>query len=1681
MDIHSVDPKTLDVPFQINSLSFRYFREEEGVKLSVCRITSPHAFDELGRPIRHGLYDPALGPTCLQDGPCVTCGQSCISCPGHFGYIELPFAVPNPLLMSLHMKLLRSSCSYCYQLRGSSVDRDLLLARLYFEDSGHPLCSLHVEAFRYLIPKKSKKQSANDGTLEQNSNIPLVKSWTNFFAGFPEPLSRFLQGIDVRDSELIQRNIIRAARLTWRRACENGQLLKSRSEGWREVSSTLLSPAISPCSHCLRKPMRLRKTGRNRIFRSPGGTKHETLLSCTELERHIAGLWSHQSELFDLLFGLKGRRKRNEDNRLPHRHLFVRNVLVPPSRFRPTSKAGSMSAEHPQNLFYQTLLTEIDVIMAANEIGLEDDAFKKKKGKGQMEDENEEEGPVKIQPTKTRYAQAMMNIQQALYLLYDSSQSSSTLDVQNVGIRQQLEKKTGLFRQHMMGKRVNFSCRSVIGPDVFLDTDEIGIPESFAKHITIPEAVTPRNVESMRRAVLNGPDIYPGAMEVEDVNSNGEIRVTKLRAADLRMRKVHAGLLLQNRLEKTNGYSHQSSRMDLDDMGGGGSSVPARLMPKRVRRHLKTGDIVLFNRQPTLHRVSIMAHKVRVLPGDRTIRFHYANCGSYNADFDGDEMNVHIPQDYLARAEAEELMLSSKHYIVPTSGAPIRGLIQDHIAAATLLSRRDTFIDRNLFIQLLYSATEKIMLRPERLGQKYTLPMPAILKPIPVWTGKQLISSILLIVRNGKPGIFLESGAKTSANVVGKEESRVIFRDGELVQGVIDKSSLGSSMYGIVHGIQETYGSRASDDFLTCMGRLCLHYMRIHGHTTGVADLELRKKGDRKRSEIIAEGIQTVGVEVTNVVYAELSNTGETTKKARTKKQARRMIEEMVRKHGFEAEDRLDSAMKVALSAVSSAVTKACVPAALRRPFPENGFALMTNTGAKGGAVNASQISCLLGSTVLEGKRVPRMGGSGATLPCFMPYDSSPLAGGFIASRFLTGISPQEFFFHAMAGREGLLDTSLKTANSGYLQRCLVKHLEAVRVHYDGSVRDSDGSVLQFIYGDDGIDPCKSRWLTEKIDWQVMNKKCLEDRRYDVDDDVESIRDRRNILNMNDEKPPPGTLLEDLSPSALSRCGAISEKFDSLIRDVKGEGNNNPDLRRFLECRYQRAAIEPGEAVGVIAAQGVGEPSTQMTLNTFHHAGSSSAHVTLGIPRLRELLMTASKYPKTPSMTLAICKGLGVRGAERMRQHLQRIELIELMIHLDVYEKSVHFKPEVMRYGALRMMNIALYFPAEELYASDIGIDFMELFSLVKTKFIPNLNSLLVKEMKRLNNDGGNSIVNKALRFYISVAKADRYDGAEISTDVTSSDDDPEDEEENELETEAEVEENERDNYSEEDDDQEDDDQEDEEGVKDSGNNNDDADDLLAEEGKESRGKTNRRKTRRKERSNLNKNGDVSSGAVLSDEDDRSEYATLGYVPCSIQAEDKSMITFDWVLPFEVYGKLDMAAIVQEAAKCCVFEVDKIVRCFEEEKDTEHRIITEGSNLKDIFELGHELVDFDRLETNDMYGILNIYGVEAVRVSLIKEFVKVFDAYGIPVNIRHLSLIADYMTIHGGYRGFNRRSIIDCPSPFQRLTFETSINFLLNDALNASVEEMKNPSAAVALSAMTEGGSGGFQILQQVN
>lgn len=471
---------------------------------------------------------------------------------------------------------------------------------------------------------------------------------------------------------------------------------------------------------------------------------------------------------------------------------------------------------------------------------------------------------------------------------------------------------------------------------------------------------------------------------------------------------------------------------------------------------------------------------------------------------------------------------------------------------------------------------------------------------------------LLNITPNNAEGLNLESTSKVPGNLWGKgsSEDKIVILDGELLRGVLDKSAFGATEYGLVHSVHELYGATVAGQLLGILSRLFMKFLQHRAFTCRMDDLVLTPDRDRNRTSILQKNAN-LGTEGAIENFPSLSKVEEEEVPAAL----RSLLEDVLRDDNKMAG--LDLTVKSKLAKLTKSIADTCIPSGLLRKFPHNHMQAMTLSGAKGSAVNAQQISCALGQQELEGRRVPVMV-SGKTLPSFKPFETKAIAGGYVASRFLTGVKPQEFYFHCMAGREGLIDTAVKTSRSGYLQRCLIKHLEGVRIHYDNTVRGSDSSVYQFLYGGDGIDVTKQKHLFQ-FKFVAENQNTLLNL-YQPKSIAGAINDEdataymKKVLKQSKARtsrhaPAPREemvpTLDLFSPSC--HLGSTSEKFaesidaylDSKPSTIKSKASEERHaikrrqhpmkpryFRLLMNVKYLRSLVEPGEAVGLLASQG---------------------------------------------------------------------------------------------------------------------------------------------------------------------------------------------------------------------------------------------------------------------------------------------------------------------------------------------------------------------------------------------------------------------------------------------------------------------------------------------------------------
>ena len=761
-------------------------------------------------------------------------------------------------------------------------------------------------------------------------------------------------------------------------------------------------------------------------------------------------------------------------------------------------------------------------------------------------------------------------------------------------------------------------------------------------NLTFPEVVTDLNIEKLKNLVINGPTKYPGANMI--ISNDG-------RTIDLKYSMNRT----DEHLEK--GYI--------------------------VERHMQNGDYVIFNRQPSLHKMSMMGHRVHILPYS-TFRLNLSVTTPYNADFDGDEMNLHLPQSLESKSEIMNIMHVPKQIVSPQSNRPVMGIVQDTLIGCKIFTERDNF--------LTYDQVNNLIMWIDDFDIR-DLPMPCIMKPRPLWSGKQIFSLILPEKLNLTR--FREDTPEELVDKLNLMDNFVQIRKGELIQGIICKKTVGASSGGIVHNIWTEVSPQKTIEFLGNCQKIINNFLLLKGWTVGISDIIC----DSDTGEEVSQILKNMKENIRDILY-----------NAQIGKLESQPGKNMVDSFEYKANEQLNKAGQKAGLLVQKAL------------LPRNHLKNMVSAGSKGNPTNILQIIAFVGQQNVEGKRIP-FNFQNRTLPHFLKDDYLSESKGFVENSFLKGLTPQEFYFHAMGGREGIIDTAVKTSQTGYIQRRLIKALEDIMIKYDGTVRNSLGHLMQFLYGEDGmageyIEDQKFETLLmdnntlarnykfidredDEINFFNDLKLFMEDsvidelRRqdiaqlmYELDEEFETIKKDRDYVREHILKGVANSInipvniktiityaendyninlfsKSDLNPLiALRMVRELKEKL-ILVKgndEISKEGQScaltlfNMVLNYSLSTKniiikhrltkkafefvcgeilskFEQAIVRPGEMVGSIAAQSIGEPATQMTLNTFHLAGVSAANVTLGVPRLKEVINVA-KNLKTPSMMI---------------------------------------------------------------------------------------------------------------------------------------------------------------------------------------------------------------------------------------------------------------------------------------------------------------------------------------------------------------------------------------------------------------------------------------------------------------
>lgn len=1118
-------------------------------------------------------------------------------------------------------------------------------------------------------------------------------------------------------------------------------------------------------------------------------------------------------------------------------------------------------------------------------------------------------------------------------------------------IRARLKGKEGRLRGNLMGKRVNFSARTVITGDPNIELDQVGVPKSIARTLTYPEAVTPYNIHRLTRFVRNGPNEHPGAKYI--IRDTGE-------RIDLRYHKRIGDIPLQ--------YGW------------------------KVERHLMDDDPVLFNRQPSLHKMSMMAHRVKVMPYS-TFRLNLSVTSPYNADFDGDEMNLHVPQSEETRAELSQLAAVPLQIVSPQSNKPVMGIVQDTLCGIRKLTLRDTFLNYEMVQNILFWI-------PEWDG---VVPPPAILKPKPLWTGKQMVSMTI------PSGIFMQRFDDSNPVTSPKDNGMLVYK-GRVMYGVVDKKTVGSSAGGLIHTIFREKGPYVCAQFVGNIQKVVNYWLLHNGFSIGIGDT-------------IADAGTVANV--TNTIAAAKERVEDITKRAYANK--------LNPEPGMTLRESFEHAVILELNGARDTSGRE----AENSLQDGNNVKQMVSAGSKGSFINISQMSACVGQQIVEGKRIG-FGFADRSLPHFTRDDYSPESKGFIENSYLRGLSPQEFFFHAMAGREGLIDTAVKTAETGYIQRRLVKALEDIMVQYDGSARNSLGDIVQFIYGEDGLDGAQverqsldtipgsndsfeKRYRVDLLNGDRLRIESMADIVGDLDvqrlldGEWQRLCDDRHMLrtfvftNGDHDKPLPVNLrrviqnaqqifnvdqnhVSDLTVPEI--VDGVQQLCNKLVV-VRGEGetldnaqDNATTLFRCLvrsrlatkriteeyrltrnafewvlgdvESQFMRSLAHPGEMVGVVAAQSIGEPATQMTLNTFHYAGVSSKNVTLGVPRLKEILNVA-KTIKTPALTVYLQPEVAgdIEQAKVVQSAIEHTSLKGVTAVTEIY-----------------------YDPDPRTTVIEEDLDTVEAYFSIPDEQVEATLYMQSPWLLRLELDRAKMLDKQLTMSQVAETISQSFAG-----------------------------------------------------------------DLF----------------------------------VMWSEDNAEKLV----IRCRVVRDPKTLDEEEaqeedqMVKHVEQY-MLDNISLRGIPAITRVFMMEDKQRIIDQktgdyETKMEWILETDGINLGEVMTV--EGVDAHRTYSNSFVEILGVLGIEATRTALFRELSKVIEFDGSYVNYRHMALLVDVMTSRGHLMAITRHGINRADTgALMRCSFEETVEILLEAAATAELDDCRGVSENIMLGQMAPLGTGAFEV-----
>lgn len=1215
-----------------------------------------------------------------------------------------------------------------------------------------------------------------------------------------------------------------------------------------------------------------------------------------------------------IILGLNPNRSRPED-------MIIEKFPIPPVHIRPSVKMDMLVSGSAEDTLNNKLA---DIIKANN-------ALMRFKDISNMTNEE-----VKY---KNDFAHVL---QYHVAAYFDNDNNLPKTEVKSCGrciksISERIKSKTGRIRNNLMGKRVDFCARSVITSDPNLNIDELGVPIKIAMNVTFPEIVTTNNIEFLTKLVKNGSNGYPGANYIfyKRKDSNKQFTI------DLRYRK-------------------EQFKLNIGDI---------------VERHILDGDYVLFNRQPTLHKMSMMCHRVKIINNDKlsTFRINVTCTTPYNADFDGDEMNMFVPQCIETQVELAEIADVKKQIISPRYSDPIIKLKQDTVLGSYKMTETKQIINwRDAMNLIMYSYNTNV----------YDI------KKTDIDT-HELYSLII-------------------PKMINYKDKKIDIVNGKIISGILDGSIINKK---IITFAWDKYGDEVTKDFIDNTQRLVTNWLMIHGFTVGLKDAIPPKEISEKILTFMEKLKLNTEYEITKI-----ENNPDMLEPA--------IFEDMITKKLSKRSD------------IGVQTSDAC--------NSTNNFYTIIISEAKGSKDNLGQILCGMAQDLLKLQRLPKHV-NGRTLPHYFQNDDRAEARGFITNSFYTGFNPSEFWFHSMTGREGLISTAIKTGETGYIQRRLVKGLEDLNVCYDNTVRTSNNIMIQTLYGGSQINQSMQKMIKLHVlamdNKSIFDKFCFNDKemnKYNINstknneiykllielrdfiriaqmkviNDYISLRemyfqavnydriiqDVKNYISKKEEKLTfeyiidriefildhdntplvcigekskfPNKLKDEISAKILFKL-ALYEYFTPkrCIIEYKFNKEQFNIIVEEIIRTFRNAIVHPGEMVGIITAQSMGEPLTQMTLNMFHKTGGGSAGLQ-GVPRMVELIQY-SKNIKMPYMYIYLKPEFNQDKiiAQKIVSHLKYTIIKDLIKNIDIiYDPNVISNDS---YTLIDKVDIKSTFFVKQSNKNIGQLPWLFRISLLKEAMLENDIDML-------------DIKTSFINFW-------------------------------------------EENYSE------------INGLKKN------IKDLISK---------------------------VNLVCILTNNSNSIE--PIIHIRFDFNnVDNKILLEFYEIIlnQFNLKGSINITNN-SDINEDNMVHFDKDTGKYEIKK--EYVIYSNGIDLTMIKNI--PAIDMNRTIINDLYNIYKHFGIEAVRTLLIREMNNVFSSS--PVSYHHLSILADVMTATGGITPINRHGINKLDTdPLSKASLEVPIEQFLKAALFNEIDKMNSVSSQIMVGRAFKGGTGLCEIV----